>query len=441
MNGAVDRLPIIYLPVEFRSREFDSKALLATVLAVRGYSVMIGRQWSITNNLRRLRPGVMLFKSFNAIHHEAMRKARSTGQIVMVLEEELLAHMEKKAIGNFCVRGMFDLPDLILANGDFEKEALTEFSEGRAKIEVTGNGRVDLLKPQYRSFFQKDVDAIRARFGDFILVNTNFALTNTQWPSIDDVTRINVEAGFVKLDDPDSVQAWRDQIEFEQLNSAAMLKVIVELSRRRPKQKIVVRPHPGEALERWNGVFAQFPNVSVVREGAHVPWTLASKLLIHTSCTTGFEAQAAGKVALSLVAKPNWISQSFISNHLNPFFTDPMKMVLAVERYLVRNKAPAPQTMTDPNYYIWNFTDRSGVEKIADVLTRDLPPPADMVLSQEELPVPPLSESVINKFSMSAQECADVLQRLTATHTEGFDLTVAEVAESVFMVGPKVKAA
>ena len=68
--------PIVYLPIEFRSREFDSKALLAAALAERGYAVVLGQQWMVNANLDRLPPGVMLYKSFNRIHHAAMLQAR-----------------------------------------------------------------------------------------------------------------------------------------------------------------------------------------------------------------------------------------------------------------------------------------------------------------------------------------------------------------------------
>ena len=100
------------------------------------------------------------------------------------------------------------------------------------------------------------------------------------------------------------MQTWQDYLDFEDANQTAMHTAIRELARRRPKQHIIVRPHPGEDLKRWDGLFGECPNVKVIREGAHLPWTMACRLLLHTSCTTGFEAQVAGKVAFSLVHEP-----------------------------------------------------------------------------------------------------------------------------------------
>lgn len=265
----VERRPIVYLPIEFRSREFDSKMLLACVLVQRGYSVLIGRQKAIYFNLAQLPPGAVLFKSFNSLWHGYMQEARQAGHHVGMQEEELLAHMERKAIRNYCASGIFDLSDAIYANGDLEKDVLSEFSGGKVPIEVVGNSRVDLLKPSFRGFFKGEIAAIRARFGDFVLVNTNFGIINSTFNDLKTVTDIHIRGGFIKPDDPSSVQAWDDQIEFERLNREAVLTAIRELSVRRPRLKIVLRPHPAESVARWDGVFADFPNVSAVREGAH----------------------------------------------------------------------------------------------------------------------------------------------------------------------------
>jgi surface carbohydrate biosynthesis protein len=433
----VTRLPIVYLPIEFGSREFDSKALLATVIASRGYSVVIGQQWMLYANLKRLPPGVALFKSFNNIHHPAMQQAKAAGHRVVVLEEELLAHIEKKAIANFCTKNIFNLPDAVIANGAFEKSVLDELSGGRVRVDVAGNGRIDILKPGYRAFFKRDIDAVLKRFGDFILINTNFGITNTLWDSIGQVTDIHVRAGFIDLNDPESVRSWEDQVEFEKINKPAIITAIKELSRRRPQQRIVVRPHPGEALERWNGIFDGYPNVAIVREGAHVPWTLGCRMLLHTSCTTGFEAHAAGKMAMSLVPNPNWISDSFISNHLNPLFTDPIKMVDAAETYLDGGEVPVKGrlSLAEATHYIWNIGENTGVQRIADLLLTDLPAAAGHV------PLPPLQayqlpEKLKAKFDMSAQGCADVFQRILAVTGINIGLNLGMIGESLFQLSP-----
>jgi surface carbohydrate biosynthesis protein len=430
------RFPIIYLPVEIGVREFDGKALLAAVLAKRGYCVLFGEQWTIGTNFARLPPGAVLFKSFNALHHPAMRAARAHHK-VFVLEEELLAHTEAKAIANYCAAGIFDLPDTVLANGAFEKAALGDLSGGKLNIEVTGNPRIDLLKPSCRSFFKREIDAILGRFGEFVLVNTNFGIINSDCADLEEVTRIHVEAGFVKLDDPASVGAWNDQVEFERLNQAAMIAAVKDLSRRRPALNIVVRPHPAEAMARWEGVFDEFPKISIVREGPHAPWTLACKALLHTSCTTGFEAYVAGKAAFSLVVKPNWISQSFISNRLNPMFTDAGMFVDAADAYLARGEIDTSANLTAAaaEHYVWNIGDKNAANRIATLLTGDLPKPRGKV-ALPPLEIFPRQPQHKAKFTLSLADCGDALGRIFHIIGQPGPVNLEHIGDSMFYVSP-----
>jgi surface carbohydrate biosynthesis protein len=438
----VKRFPIVYLPVEFRSREFDGKASLAATLAKRGYSVLLGEQWTIYNNFHHLPPGAVLFKSFTNLHRVAMHEARTYHHAAYVLEEELLAHTQKKVIATFCAPEIFTLPDMIFATSEFEKNVLTEMGGDARKIEVTGNPRVDVLKPEFQAFFKREIDIVRGHFDDFVLVNTNFPMTNSIWRALEDVKRSFIDAGFLKLDEPHSVKEWDDKIEFETANKAAMLTAIKELSRRRPALKIVVRPHPGEGLQHWAGVFDGFPNVAIVREGPHVPWTLAARLLLHTSCTTGFEARVAGKMAMSLVAKPSWLSESYISNRLNPVFSDPIALVDAAEAYLDRGEAPplSPSHLSasEAAHYVWNMGNKNSTQRLSTLLTKDLPSP------RAKVPLPPLvpydrGDTHKKKFTVSLQECGDVLSRIIGISGKGQPFGLDQVGDSLFYLSPAAK--
>ena len=398
--ASVTRFPVIYLPIEFQSREFDSKALLATILAQRGYTVVLGSNGFCTKAFARLPPGVILFKCFNKFHQPAMAQARRSGYRVVILDEEMLAQTEVKAIEALCTEGIFQWPDLILANGEFEHDIFKRLSTGKNRIEITGNGRIDLLKPALRPLFRKAIDEIIGRYGDFVLVNTNFPVLNSMWQSVEHVAQIQLRAEFIKPQDPASKQIWQEYLDFEDANRTAMHIAIRELARRRPQQHIIVRPHPGEDLKRWDGLFAEHPSVKIVREGPHIPWTMACRLLLHTSCTTGFEAQVAGKVAFSLVPRSSWITTSLISNHVNPTFADPLAMVLAVEAVIDGGTAPLPKpNATSPEYYVWNYASNHATNRIADLLVEDLPRPASLTLTALQAPPrDPNSEIQVRDF-------------------------------------------
>lgn len=428
--------PIVYLPIEFRSREFDSKALLAAVLAQRGYAVVLGQQWMVNANLDRLPPGVVLYKSFNRIHHPAMQQAKRAGHRVIALEEELLAQTEERVVKMLCPQGIFESADLFLCHGQFELDILRRLSGGRARIEIAGNGRVDLLKPAARAFFQRQIDELRLRHGEFILVNTNFSAVNSVWQSVERVRQVEIDAGFLDPSDAAAMKRWDDFIAYEGATRDVMHGAIRELARRRPAQKIIVRPHPGEDLAGWTGVFADAPNVQIVREGSHVPWTLACRLLLHSSCTTGFEAHIAGQTALSLVPRRGWNSDSLLSNRVNPVFADPAELVAAVERVLDGAAPPAARPATPaPEHFVWNYRENDGALRTAELVCEQLPPPGPV--SIPALANFSRNEVLKNKFAVSLEECTETFERIAAVMGGSLErLEVRALGDSLFVVTP-----
>lgn len=427
--------PIVYLPIEHRSREFDSKALLAARLAERGYPVVLGQQWMVFANLDRLPPGVMLFKSFNRIHHPAMLQARRAGHRVVALEEELLAQTEERVVKMLCPAGIFEAADLFLCHGQFEHDIMTRLSGGKVRIEIAGNGRIDLLKPVLRAFFRKQIDDVRSRYGEFVLVNTNFSAVNSIWQSVERVTQVEIDAGFLDKNDPEAMKRWNGFIEYEASNRDAMLAAIRELARRRPKQRIVIRPHPGEDLGGWAKLFPDSRNVAIVREGSHVPWTLACRALIHSSCTTGFEAHVAGQAALSLAPVRGWNSASLFSNQVNPVFTSPVELVDALEQVLDGGNPPSAKAgAMPPEHYVWNYGGHDGTQRIADLLAETMPAPGPVT-------IPALAnvtrhEVLKDKFSVSAEECVDTLQRIAQAIGLRNPPDVRAIGDSLFVVAP-----
>ena len=432
--------PIIYLPIEHRSREFDSKALLAAVLAERGYPVVLGQQWMVFANLDRLPPGVMLVKSFNRIHHAAMQQARRAGHRVVAMEEELLAQTEERVIRMLCPAGLFESADLFLCHGEFERAALARLSGGRVRVEIAGNGRIDLLKPKSREFFRAPIEQVRARHGDFVLVNTNFSAVNSVWQSVERVTQIEMDAGFLDKDDPEAMRRWQGFVAYEGATRDAMHVAIRDLARRRPQQTIVVRPHPGEDLKGWASVFPGVPNVRIAREGSHVPWTLACRALIHSSCTTGFEAHVAGRPALSLAPLRGWNSDSLLSNQVNPVIADPRALVDAVEAILDGGAAPAAAAGAQPpEHFVWNYREHDGTRRMAELLTEGLPAPAPVSLPTLN-PVP-RHEVLKEKFTVSPEDCAETLQRIALAFGLRAPPEVRALGDSLFAVVPAGAAA
>ena len=427
--------PIVYLPIEHKSREFDSKALLAAHLVARGYAVVLGQQWMLFANLDRLPPGVMLFKTFNRMNHASMQRARRAGHRVVAQEEELLAQTEERVVRMLCPAGIFESADLYLCHGEFERSLMQRLSGGKARLEIAGNARVDLLKPSARAFFRPGIEAVRARHGDFVLVNTNFSAVNSIWKSVEHVTQIEVDAGFLDRNDPEAMRRWAAFLEYEAATRDAMHAAIRELARRRPRQRIVVRPHPGEDLGGWAKVFPDSGNVVIVREGSHVPWTLGCRLLLHSSCTTGFEAYVGGQPALSLAPLRGWNSASLFSNQVNPVLGDPLELVAAAERILDGGAAPAAAGGAFPaEHYVWNCSANDGAQRIVELLAQGMPAPGPVSLPA----LAPVDRHDVlkEKFSVTPEECADTLRRIAGALGLREAPQVRAIGESLFVVAP-----
>ena len=69
--------PIIYLPIEVKTRELDSRLLLTIELLQRGFHVVLGVGHEIKHRLPQLPKGIVLVKGITPIEVELMREIRS----------------------------------------------------------------------------------------------------------------------------------------------------------------------------------------------------------------------------------------------------------------------------------------------------------------------------------------------------------------------------
>jgi hypothetical protein len=146
-----------------------------------------------------------------------------------------------------------------------------------APIHVTGNPRVDMMRPELRPFFAEEAQRIRERFGSFVLVNSNFASLNHYLP------------GQTTLRAPESATAPNAHAAHRHALFRHFLELVPRIAAAFPEHNVVVRPHPVENHETWRAAAGGLANVHVVHEGSVIPWLLAARVMIHNSCTTGLE--------------------------------------------------------------------------------------------------------------------------------------------------------
>ncbi|HTO84272.1 MAG TPA: surface carbohydrate biosynthesis protein [Methylomirabilota bacterium] len=334
--------PFLYLPIEVASRELHAKLLLAYFAVAAGFEVVIGWKRLLNRNFRYVPPGVVLFKTLTANDGAAMREARAAGHSIASLDEEVpgLVTMQQKL--RWVAAESVAASDLIFALGAEHAEALQHFyPEQAGRCHVVGNPRWDLLRPELRGSHDGEVAAIRAQHAPFILVNTNFAALNSSRRTPEETARWFVKTGRVDLRKPEDAVFLDEIFQMERANSAAVRALLRELPARFPGHRVIVRPHPIERAETWSEFLRDIPRTTMIRDGAAVPWIMAADALVHTNCTTGVEAFALDKPAISLQPAALALGDIYLANRIN-YRTRTVPETLDLLARLVGRAAPEP---------------------------------------------------------------------------------------------------
>jgi hypothetical protein len=150
-----------------------------------------------------------------------------------------------------------------------------------------------MMRPEVLRFYEPEADSIRQRFGEFILINTNFSMMNGFLPSLnlrnpgakpDTPTQVGTAARGLT---PDFAEGWAKHKKaiFEHFKWLIPL-----LGKAFPDHTIVIRPHPVENHDVWRQLAQPHNNVKVSYQGNVLAWLKAAKAVIHNGCTTGIEA-------------------------------------------------------------------------------------------------------------------------------------------------------
>lgn len=287
---------VLIIPAEEQSREFDAKLLLACVAAESGFRAVLGSRSRLHELAARLPRGTYFAKSFRAESRRMFDIYRDLGCDIAALDEEALVpfpdeiYFERRVSPQTLAR-----ISRLFAWGPASAELFRRCpGYGGAPIHVTGNPRLDLLRPELRPFFDAEVAEIRRRLGDFLLINTNFGTLNHFVPSLGWMNDVEVpEQG------PEPDDYWQALTRHRRALFAHFRRLVPRLARAFPKLSIVVRPHPVESHEPWRAAASGCENVHVVHEGNVVPWLLACRALVHNGCTTGIEAWVLGTPAIA----------------------------------------------------------------------------------------------------------------------------------------------
>jgi surface carbohydrate biosynthesis protein len=198
------------------------------------------------------------------------------------------AAWEKGLIRKFDPRWMRP-DDIICTWGEAQADVYRSLAPDHAgNIRTTGHPRFDLCKDRYRPLYAAEADGLRNEFGKFLLVNTNFTLSNSMQGWDWCLQRDSIDAS----DSPARTRAF-DYFGYDLRRVTYYIQLMSRLSDAFPDRQIVLRPHPSERMDIYERLLKHVPRVHIRKSGSLVAWLHAAEVLIHTDCTTALEAYAA----------------------------------------------------------------------------------------------------------------------------------------------------
>ena len=303
--------PQLLIPVENQVREFDAKLLLAFIAAKRGFSSVIGSRREMEFRIASFPRSLYLSKSMTIRSALLFKVAHKVGHHIVAWDEEALVHLPPETyFSDRLSPASIRYVSHLLAWGQGNANLWRQYPNlpSGIPIHLTGNPRVDMLRPEMRPFFAEDVEKIRKSCGNFILVNTNFNHVNAFSPEMNLFKPVKKPGETPKFGrgargmSREFAEGLRDH---KQAVFQNFQQLVPAVERSFPEHTIIVRPHPTENQEVYRNIAAQCKRVQVTNEGNVVPWILASKAVIHNCCTTGLEAYVMGVPAISYRKKVN----------------------------------------------------------------------------------------------------------------------------------------
>lgn len=281
----------LIIPVETQVREMDAKLLLGCIAVESGFPVIIGSRAFLHFRVDSIPRGVYLAKSIRSLSIRMFDILRKLGHEIVACDEEgLLREPDPEyyrwRLSPITMRQVSHL----IAWGPDDASTFRKYPGYHgAEIHITGNPRVDLIRPELREFYRSDADAIRERFGDFVLVNTNFSKVNHFYPELSELKKAMAKDG---TDAANRFDIGKGRHKLALFNY--FQEMLPSLCESLGNSNVVVRPHPAENQGPWHAIAARCDNLHVANDGSVIPWLMAAQALIANGCTTQVEAAVLG---------------------------------------------------------------------------------------------------------------------------------------------------
>ena len=177
-NRKISERPWLLLPIELKVREFEAKVMMSCVAAEKGFGVLLGR--NAFNTKGKYPKGVYLDKCISPNKDDNLNiQTRLLGNKLASLDEEGLVYQsEAEYLKTRTSPSTIEMSSAIFTWGQEQNRLIDGAYQVGRKLEITGSPRVDLWFKPMHFLYKKAVENLRQKFGDFILVPSNFSAPN-----------------------------------------------------------------------------------------------------------------------------------------------------------------------------------------------------------------------------------------------------------------------
>lgn len=307
----------LIIPVEIKSREFESRLLLAMEAMRNGYRVIFGDQTQIRRYINHLPRGIYFDKSIAKNKLSFLRSLADKGFLLTGIDEEGLSSNNNAWIylKQRVSKKTLELVSMFFTWGKDESELIyNNFPEvDKNKIVISGNPRVDIWKSDLKHIHREKALQYNEIYGDYILMPTSFGVVHAAGDKF--LKQQAKEYGIVENNKDEAI--FDSNLRFLEKTMDKFAELISKVAEAFPDTNIIVRPHPSEDKNYWKEATKSHENVYVIYEGSITPWILGSKLLIHSSCTTGLEAALMRKFVITYIPYSDDEHVSHVSNKVS----------------------------------------------------------------------------------------------------------------------------
>jgi surface carbohydrate biosynthesis protein len=267
----------IFYPIEITRRELEGVFLVAAKLASMGHKVFLGPKYELDYCLKRYKPNIYIGTRADETNYGLLKTLRKSGCKVVIVDTEGGIMLEDQYKTRHYAPGLTQA-DLFFAWGEKGASIIRDMDViSPEQIKVSGAPWFDIneVKPLYQDLVRK----LKEEFPrSYILFNSRLSLPNHKSKIISDNYRAQA---------PEEFDYYAKQ--YYNLNDT-----IKRLAADFPDETFVIRAHPSEDPSHYYDFFKGLSNVVINDSYSARAWALASKVVLHNSCTTGLEAAMMG---------------------------------------------------------------------------------------------------------------------------------------------------